>query len=88
MAIGLLFLLPPERQALAVRRMAAALRPGGRLLLSAPRQAGWWSDLQTGRRSVSLGAPAYRRIVADAALRLAWEETDAGGSHYYAARRP
>lgn len=49
-AVGLLFLLPPVTQAAVIDRVAAALRPGGRFLFSAPRIACRWSDTLTGGR--------------------------------------
>jgi len=60
-AIGLMFLLPPDIQRAVIRRLASALKPGGRFLFSAPTQAGAWEDMLTGRQSVSLGDEAYRR---------------------------
>ena len=70
LAIGLVFLLPAERQRELLRRMAAALKPEGRLLFSAPRQVCVWDDLLTGQASSSLGADEYRRIIAGSGLHL------------------
>jgi SAM-dependent methyltransferase len=86
-AIGLLFLLAPDVQLVVIDRVAAALRPGGRFLFTAPAHACTWSDLLTGRPSVSLGADAYRRALADAGLNLVAEHVDEGENHYYEAAR-
>lgn len=82
-AIGLLFLLPPEIQELVIGRVAGALKPGGRFLFTAPTQAVAWRDSLTGRVSVSLGDEAYRRVLADVGFRVALEYVDEGENHYY-----
>lgn len=87
LAIGLVFLLPADSQRDVIRRMAAALKPGGGLLFSAPREIGVWDDLLTGRRSLSLGAEEYRRIAAGAGLQMVGEHVDEGENHYYEARK-
>lgn len=87
-AIGLVFLLDPETQRALLRRMAAALSPGGRLLFTAPAETCVWTDVLTGRQSRSLGAGEYRAILADAGLALAGEQRDEGDNHYYAAWKP
>lgn len=87
LAIGLVFLLPAKSQREVIRRMAAALKPGGRLLFSAPRQVCVWDDLLTGQPSSSLGADEYRRIVAGSGLHLIGEYADEGETHYYEARK-
>jgi SAM-dependent methyltransferase len=84
-AIGLLFLLPPDTQAAVIARVAGALRPGGRFLFSAPRIACRWSDTLTGRESQSLGEAEYRVLLAKAGLRLTGGCEDGGGNHYFAA---
>ena len=86
-AIGLVFLLPENKQYDLIRRMADALHRHGRLLFSAPRERCVWDDLLTGRPSLSLGANAYRRIVTDFGLCLIGEHSDEGGNHYYEARK-
>lgn len=87
-AVGLLFLLSPDDQRRTLARIAAALRPGGRLLFSAPRQICSWDDLLTGRRSRSLGEQAYAALLADAGLHLVECLTDEGETNYYDAARP
>ena len=87
-AWGLVFLLAPETQARLIHKVAAALKPGGKFLFTAPYQKCEWSDILTGRKSVSLGAEAYRRIVEAAGLILDDETEDEGQNHYYLIRRP
>lgn len=82
-AIGLLFLLPAAQQLALLRKMAAALTPGGLLLFSAPWQQCEWLDLTTGRRSLSLGRQAYLAAAQQAELTALTELTDAGGNHYF-----
>jgi hypothetical protein len=53
-----------------------------------PAQACTWNDLTTGRPSRSLGAAAYRAILAEAGLVLLAEYDDEGDNHYYDAARP
>lgn len=83
LAVGLLFLLPPERQAAIIARIARALNPGGRFLFTAPVEAGSWPDILTGQRSHSLGQPAYRAAIEAAGMTLSDEMEDEGGNHYY-----
>lgn len=87
LAIGLVFLLPVESQYALIQRIAGALEPAGRLLLTAPRQPCAWDDVLTGRRSVSLGAEAYGRLLARSGLRLVGQHVDEGENHYYDAQK-
>jgi len=87
LAWGLLFLLPPETQALVVRKVARALNAGGQFLFTAPVQACTWSDAMTGQTSVSLGTDAYRRTLAAAGLTVVDTFTDGGANHYYLAAK-
>ncbi|MFN7055856.1 class I SAM-dependent methyltransferase [Hyphomonas sp.] len=87
-AVGLLFLLAAEDQREVIRRVATALKPGGRLLFSAPMEACEWDDLLTGRRSRSFGRAEYDRILDGAGLRFAGCCQDEGGNNYYDAVRP
>jgi len=82
-AIGLMFLLPPDSQREILRRVASALHPGGRFLFTAPTQVATWTDLLTGRPSISLGDAEYRRALADAGLAVLGELVDEGENHYY-----
>ena len=85
-AWGLMFLLQPDAQANLINKVAAALKPGGRFMFTAPYQVCEWSDILTGQKSVSLGADAYRRIVEAAGLILDDEDDDEGQNHYYFVR--
>jgi cyclopropane fatty-acyl-phospholipid synthase-like methyltransferase len=83
LAWGLLFLLSSEVQQEVLRRVAGALKAGGRFLFTAPWQVGTWADNSTGRESVSLGAATYRALLAAAGLTLLREHEDEGENHYY-----
>lgn len=85
MLIGLMFLLDAEVQANLLLRVSQALKPGGRLLFTAPAQQATWKDLLTGRLSVSLGADVYEAILAECGLLLMDQYVDEGENHYYAA---
>ncbi|MFZ2241021.1 MAG: class I SAM-dependent methyltransferase [Gordonia amarae] len=80
--IGMLFLLEPDNQVEALRRLAAAILPGGRLLLSAPAQPCEWRDAQTGRMSQSLGHAAYVEHLLSLDMRLTALMIDEGGNEY------
>lgn len=82
-AWGVMFLLAADTQALVIRRVSSALRPGGRFLFTAPWQTGTWSDLLTGLESVSLGRDAYMRVMSGAGFTLLNEFDDEGQNHYY-----
>lgn len=86
-AVGLLFLVPDGDQRRLIGRVAEALKPGGRFLFSAPRQACEWTDVLTDRPSRSLGEEAYRQALDAAGLALVSQSTDAGGNHYFEARK-
>ncbi|MEM9599854.1 MAG: class I SAM-dependent methyltransferase [Pseudomonadota bacterium] len=87
LSVGLVFLLSESDQRTLIGRMARALSPNGRLLMSAPKQAGTWTDLLTDRPSLSLGEDAYRTLFAANDMTLADMFTDAGGSNYYSLRK-
>jgi SAM-dependent methyltransferase len=87
-AIGLLFLLPPQDQLRLIARVGRALEPGGQFLFTAPRQACEWADSLTGRRSVSLGEAAYLEALKGADLHLDGSSIDEGGNNYFYAVRP
>lgn len=86
-AWGLLFLLEPAAQAHVIDKVARALNPGGRFLFTAHKQPLEWLDAMTGRRSQSLGAQMYERILRDAGLTWVGEEQDEGENHYYFAEK-
>jgi SAM-dependent methyltransferase len=83
LAWGLLFLLKPADQALVIRKVAAALNPGGRFLFTAPKEPLEWLDGMTDRPSQSLGAPTYERLLREAGLTWMADALDEGGNHYY-----
>jgi len=85
---GLLFLLPPDVQLRLLPRLAGALRPGGHLLFTAPRQTCTWDDALTNLPSWSLGLDAYVAALTTHGLALDDTAEDAGGNFYYFARRP
>jgi len=85
---GLLFLLDPAGQEAAIGVAASALRPGGRLLATAPWQSAEWNDLLTGQPCVSLGRERYRSLLRAAGLTVTGEAEDGGGNHYWFAERP
>lgn len=84
-AIGLVFLLGEVEQRALFFRVAAALKPSGAFLFSAPRQACEWADTLTGLPSRSLGAEAYEQLIVDAGLCLKGKCQDQGKNHYFAA---
>ncbi|WP_349363843.1 MAG: class I SAM-dependent methyltransferase [Roseitalea porphyridii] len=86
-AVGLMFLLPEHAQRTLIGNVAGALKPGGRFLFTAPRQVCAWDDVLTGRRSASLGAEEYVRILDEAGLHLVAEHVDEGENHYFEARK-
>lgn len=86
-AWGLFFLLAPPVQHQLMRKVAAALRSGGRFLFTAPRQNCSWADLLTGRTSISLGYNAYRDALAAAGMPLIGTFLDDADNHYYFAER-
>lgn len=88
LAIGLVFLLPEQAQHRLLGNVAAVLRPGGRFLFTAPEQACEWNDLMTGRRSVSLGAREYEKILAGEGLTCVAGRIDEGENHYFEAIKP
>ena len=88
MAWGLLFLLPADTQRALIHCIARALRSGGTFLFTAPLATCTWADASTKRQSVSIGADAYRALLADAGLSVRAEYDDEGGNHYYEAVKP
>lgn len=88
LAIGLMFLLPAETQRTVIHRVARALKPGGALLFTAPRDACSWHDSLNGRRSVSLGLSAYCSVLNACGLQFEGVSRDEGGNDHVAARKP
>jgi SAM-dependent methyltransferase len=83
LAWGLWFLLPVVVQQELPRRLAAILRPSGRLLMTAPAQPLAWLDAMTGEQSHSLGAETYRQLLKEAGFSVVREYEDEGENHYY-----
>ncbi|PTX91572.1 class I SAM-dependent methyltransferase [Opitutus sp. ER46] len=86
-AWGVVFLLPPDVQALLIHKAARALAPGGLLLFTAPHQACEWTDALTGGSSVSLGAAGYTRLLAAEGMSVIAQGRDDGDNHYYIAAK-
>jgi 2-polyprenyl-3-methyl-5-hydroxy-6-metoxy-1,4-benzoquinol methylase len=87
-AVGLMFLLPPDVQATVIRKIDSSLNPAGKFLFTSPKEAPTWRDILTGRESVSLGAERYLQILHTEGLLLVDEQSDEGGNHYYLASKP
>lgn len=83
LAVGLIFLLTAEAQRDLIRRVAQVLNPGGRFLFTSPADACAWTDVLTGRQSLSLGAEDYKGVLTGAGLALLGEYLDEGENHYY-----
>lgn len=82
-AVGLLFLLPPQTQLKLLARVASVLNEGGHFLFTAPQQVCSWQDLLTGRESLSLGKDAYVTAAQARGLTLCGEYEDEGENHYF-----
>jgi 2-polyprenyl-3-methyl-5-hydroxy-6-metoxy-1,4-benzoquinol methylase len=87
LAWGLIFLLPPNEQETLIRKMAAALAPGGQLLFTAPWQICEWDDNLTRQRSYSLGRVEYHRLITESGLEPIGDDIDEGDNYYYFAQR-
>lgn len=87
-AVGLIFLFEADQQTVLLRRFAQALRPGGKLLFSAPVEEGSWKDILTQQTSVSLGEAAYRAALQSAGFAHIESRTDESRNHHYAASLP
>jgi 2-polyprenyl-3-methyl-5-hydroxy-6-metoxy-1,4-benzoquinol methylase len=86
-AVGLIFLLPEAAQRLVLTKAARTLKPGGRLLFTAPREACEWIDDLTGRPSRSLGAAEYERLLCGLGMKMAPGCCDEGENYYFFASR-
>jgi SAM-dependent methyltransferase len=82
---GLVFLLEAEDQRHLIQRFGDILKPGGRLLFTAPARIAVWNDAMTNVESRSLGAEEYRRLLAEAGFVVCREYEDVGENHYYEA---
>ena len=82
-AWGLVFLLSPDTQSAVIRKAASALVPGGHFLFTAPRQPCEWLDNLTKRKSLSLGAKAYRALLDAEGLELIGNTEDEGENYYF-----
>ncbi len=87
-AIGVVFLLTPAQQQRLLRNMIQALKPGGRVLFTAPAEPCHWTDALTGLRSESLGLKIYTQWLTAHGMRLDECHLDAGGNHYFDACKP
>ena len=87
LAWGLLFLLTPETQKTVIDNIGNALKPGGKFLFTAPKDVVTWTDIRTGRESVSLGAAEYQSLLLSAKLSLIAEYDDEGSNHYFEAEQ-
>jgi len=87
-AWGLMFLLSPGIQALVIRKIARALKRGGKFIFTSPREAVTWTDVMTKRESISLGFQAYQKILLAEDLVLSGEQSDEGENHYYLVSKP
>ena len=87
LAIGLVFFLDADTQGTLIRKVAQALNSGGRFLFTAPAEACSWTDVLTGRQSLSLGVDGYDAILTGAGLTVLDEYLDEGGNHYFDVRK-
>ena len=86
-AVGLIFLLTEPEQRRLLAQIAEILRPGGRLLFSAPLETGRWQDVLTGLTCQSLGRSDYLEILQHSGLDLLMTCADEGGNNYYDLRK-
>jgi SAM-dependent methyltransferase len=87
-AVGLMFLLPAAVQRDVIRKVALALDPGGRFLFTCPAQTCTWTDVLTGRQSLSLGVEEYKVVLSAVGFTPVTEYVDEGDNHYYGACKP
>jgi 2-polyprenyl-3-methyl-5-hydroxy-6-metoxy-1,4-benzoquinol methylase len=82
-AVGLIFLLSPEKQRWLLQKIAGILAPAGRLLFTSCAEPLVWNDAMTGLESRSLGAEEYRRQLTTVGLSLTSQYEDEGRNHYF-----
>jgi SAM-dependent methyltransferase len=82
-AVGLIFLLPEGAQRIVFDKVAHAIKPGGRFLFTAPRDACSWTDTLTERESRSLGVEVYERLLRELGLEVSSGRVDEGDNHYF-----
>lgn len=87
-AWGLMFLLSPGIQTIVIRKVARALKRGGKFVFTSPREAVTWTDVLTGRESTSLGFQTYQEILLAEGLFLSGEQSDEGENQYYLISKP
>lgn len=86
-AIGLLFLLPKNEQAVIINRIAKILKPGGRFLFTAPLEVGNWNDRITGLKCYSFEQVIYEKVLREAGFQLLTTYQDEGANNYYDAEK-
>jgi SAM-dependent methyltransferase len=86
-SVGLFFLLDEQAQLQLIEKIAGALRSGGQLLFTAPKQICSWTDGMTDRTSFGLGIDIYREALEAHGLSLVGTQLDEGENHYYIARK-
>jgi 2-polyprenyl-3-methyl-5-hydroxy-6-metoxy-1,4-benzoquinol methylase len=87
LAWGLMFLLTSENQQIVIENISTILNSGGKFLFTSPREAVAWTDIRTGRKSVSLGASKYQILLSSVGMTLIGEYDDKGSNHYYEAEK-
>src|SRR5262249_32638093 len=86
-AVGLIFLLPPDVQSAVIQKAAKSLTSDGKFLFTSPKEVVTWRDSLTVRESSWLGAARYPKTRRAAGLFLVGELPDEGASHYYLASK-
>jgi SAM-dependent methyltransferase len=87
-AWGLLFLLEEKAQLRILAKVGQALRPGGRFLFTAPREAVEWIDMMTECPSRSLGVVKYDRVLRSLGMEVSSGTADDSGNYYYHVIKP
>lgn len=82
-AWGLIFLLSENTQIGLLKKIGNSLKPGGKLLFTAPEQKTEWEDIMTKKKSRSLGAKKYKQVLNEIDLIVIQEFNDEGENHYF-----